>query len=243
MTPPRKFRLFPLGHVLTIGAIVLSAVGFAIAQNEWVSPQQSKSLSGIVLMCLNGSGQAVPLFNAAGTWQCAGAALPVSGAGGGAVTVADGADVAQGALADAACATDNGTCSELALLKRANQRLTSLIAALASPFQAGGAVTPLTGTFTNRSGAMTAGGTSQTLAAVNASRRRLIIQNPCTAAGQGVTAESLYINFTSAAAVDGGTSVELAPCGSFDSNAGPVSTEAITVNAATTGHKWIAKEM
>jgi len=46
------------------------------------------------------------------------------------ITIADGADVAEGALADAACATDNGTCSVIALIKRANQRLTSLIASL-----------------------------------------------------------------------------------------------------------------
>lgn len=102
---------------------------------------------------------------------------------------------------------------------------------------------PALGTFTNRSGTITAGGTSQTLAAVNATRKRIIIQNPCTTAGQGVTAESLYINFTSAAAVDGGTSIELAPCGSYDSGAGPVSTELIAVNAATTAHKFVAKEM
>lgn len=50
------------------------------------------------------------------------------GGGGGAVTIADGADVTQGALADAACATDNGTCSIAALLKRNNQRITSAIA-------------------------------------------------------------------------------------------------------------------
>ena len=68
--------------------------------------------------------------------------LPVLGTGGtgGSVTIADGADVTQGALADAACATDNGTCSEQALLKRANQRLTTAITALGSPLQAGGVV-------------------------------------------------------------------------------------------------------
>lgn len=59
------------------------------------------------------------------------------GSGGGAVTVADGADTAQGTTTDAACATDNGTCTEIALLKRENQRLTTLITAVGSPFQAG----------------------------------------------------------------------------------------------------------
>lgn len=55
------------------------------------------------------------------------------GGGGGAVTVADGADITQGAQGDAACATDNGACSIAALIKRANQRSTSLIAALGTP--------------------------------------------------------------------------------------------------------------
>lgn len=64
-----------------------------------------------------------------------------SSGGGGAVTVADGADVAQGTTTDAACATDNGTCTELSLLKRAIQRLTIIITTLGSPFQAGGTVT------------------------------------------------------------------------------------------------------
>lgn len=186
----------------------------------------------------------------------AGGAPPSSAGGSSAVTVADGADATQGTTTDAACATDNGTCTVEALLKRENQRLTSLLTAVGAPYQANGALplptgaatsalqgVPATGIFTNRSGTIAAGGTSQTLAAINASRKRIVIQNPCTAAGQGVTAESLYVNFTSAAAVDGGTSIELGACGSYDSGTGPVSTEAITINAATTAHKFIAKEM
>lgn len=47
------------------------------------------------------------------------------GGGGGAVTIADGADAAEGTTTDAACATDNGTCTVIALLKRNNQRLTA----------------------------------------------------------------------------------------------------------------------
>ncbi len=46
------------------------------------------------------------------------------GAGGGAVTVADGADVAEGAKADAAATTDTGTFSLIALFKRLLQKLT-----------------------------------------------------------------------------------------------------------------------
>lgn len=72
------------------------------------------------------------------------------GGGGGAITAAagsyavgallDGSIVTLGTQADAACSTDNGTCTGTALLKRENQRLTSLITALGSPFQAGGSI-------------------------------------------------------------------------------------------------------
>jgi len=55
---------------------------------------------------------------------------------------ADGWNVTLGAQADSACGTDNGTCTEMALLKRTNQRITSLITALGSPIQTtGGQVT------------------------------------------------------------------------------------------------------
>src|SRR6266699_6759087 len=48
--------------------------------------------------------------------------------------------------------------------------------------------------FTDKSGAVTAGGTAQTLSAINSSRKRVIVQNPCTAASQGIaTAENLFI--------------------------------------------------
>lgn len=60
------------------------------------------------------------------------------GGGGGASTIADGADVTQGAIADAACATDNGNCSVTALLKRNNQRMTTTITTLGTPMQATG---------------------------------------------------------------------------------------------------------
>ena len=97
--------------------------------------------------------------------------------------------------------------------------------------------------FTDRSGSITTGGTSQQLAAINANRKRIIIENPASATGQNIaTAESLFINFTTAAGVNNGTSIELIPGGTFDSGSGPVSTQAITVNAATIGHVYIAKE-
>jgi hypothetical protein len=64
-------------------------------------------------------------------------AVGISAASG---TIVDGANATAGALADAACGTDNGTCSLQALIKRLNQRLTTLNTTLGSPQQAGGAV-------------------------------------------------------------------------------------------------------
>ena len=103
---------------------------------------------------------------------------------------------------------------------------------------------PLTAVYTNRSGSIAVGGTSQQLAAANGARRRLFIQNPATIAGQTIAAaESLFINFTTAAGVNDGVSIELQPGQSFDTGQGPISTEVVNVNAATAAHRFIAKEM
>lgn len=106
-------------------------------------------------------------------------------------------------------------------------------------------VNPAQGTFTDRGGAMIAGGASQPLAPANALRKSIYIENPGTAAGQGIAAaESLYINFTAAAGVDNGTSFEIFPGGYWPpSSYNTVTTEQINVNAATIGHRYIAKEM
>lgn len=105
-------------------------------------------------------------------------------------------------------------------------------------------VVPATGTYTSKNLALTLGGTAQTLMAANTSRKRFYIQNPCTATGQGIAAvESIYVSFTGSAAVNNGTSIEILACGSYESDAGPISTQAISVNAATTGHKIVAGEM
>lgn len=105
--------------------------------------------------------------------------------------------------------------------------------------------TPFQGPFTNKSGSIGVGGTSQTLSAANANRKRIIIQNPSTIAGQNIAAtESLFINIDgSAAGVNDGTSIELVAGGSFDSADGPCPTGLITVNAASIAHRYIAKEV
>lgn len=47
-------------------------------------------------------------------------------------------NTALGLMADAACATDNGTCDVIALIKRTNQRLTTINTTLGTPMQATG---------------------------------------------------------------------------------------------------------
>lgn len=98
--------------------------------------------------------------------------------------------------------------------------------------------------FIDRSGSITTGGTSQQLAPARVDRRRIIIQNPCSATSQGIaTAENLFINFEGkSASTSAGNSIELVPCGSFDS-AWAASPGVITVNAATSSHQYTAKEM
>lgn len=103
---------------------------------------------------------------------------------------------------------------------------------------------PNQGLTIDRSGSVTVGGTSQTLVGANTSRKRIVIENPCSTTTEGIAAtENLFIDLAGGtASTSNGTSVELQPCGSFDSGNGPVMTNAITVNAATSSHRWIAKE-
>lgn len=90
-------------------------------------------------------------------------------------------------------------------------------------------------TATDYSGTIDAGGTSQTLMASNANRLGFTVQNPTS------EIEPLYINFTGPAGA--GDSIELLPGQIFPPNGSPyVSSEEITINAATTGHVFIAKE-
>ena len=91
------------------------------------------------------------------------------------------------------------------------------------------------GSFTDRSGTVTTGGSYNQLIAANASRKRLYIENP--------TAESevLYIAFGGAGST--GHSVELVPGGFLDTALGPCTLQSIYVSAATNAHKVIAWEM
>lgn len=97
-----------------------------------------------------------------------------------------------------------------------------------------------TGTPTAFSGlyAITTGGTSQTLAAANEVAHDCVIQNPATSTAQGiVTAESLFVNFVTAATLlSGGTTIELTPGVAI--GCGGKNTIAISVNATTSAHKF-----
>jgi hypothetical protein len=94
---------------------------------------------------------------------------------------------------------------------------------------------PRRGTLTDKSGTITLGGTAQTLTAINTSRRYMFIMNPPT------ESERLWINFTTTA-TGASPSIPLDPGASFVFESLYVTTELISVIAATTGHAFIAKE-
>lgn len=86
----------------------------------------------------------------------------------------------------------------------------------------------------NLSSTIATGGTFQSLAVANIGRVGCLIQNPTTAT------EPLYVNVGSASPSTG-NSFSLAAGASFNcSVAGVVITDAIQVEAATTGHAFIA---
>lgn len=82
----------------------------------------------------------------------------------------------------------------------------------------------------NRSGSITAGGTSQTLAALNANRTHLFIQN--------ISDGDLWMSEYGPAAVDGSGSYRIAP----GLAARVLTRNAITIVGAATGQKFTATE-
>lgn len=87
--------------------------------------------------------------------------------------------------------------------------------------------------YTDRSGTVAAGGVSQTLAAANNSRTVLVITN-----GTAET-EPLCVNVNAEASCTSPGSFQIAPGGSLTLDTPQV----VTVTAATTGHKYTAKEV
>ncbi len=153
------------------------------------------------------------------------------GGGGTAVTIADGADVTQGAKADATCGTATGTCSEIALLKYLNAAVTDT-----TPVNVTVAATTNT-TPTDCSGTITTGGAAQAAFAANSARHGFIIANIDTT-------EPLWFSMTTTAAASGTGSYPLAAADattfanmvSFTSPIG-INT-ALSVIGATTAHKF-----
>ena len=88
------------------------------------------------------------------------------------------------------------------------------------------------GSFTDRSGTIAVGGTSQQLAAANSSRNHLLIQNNGTI--------DLWINFGTAAVADQ-PSIKIPVGAVYTSDVTFVSTQAVNVIGAS-GGKWTAKE-
>lgn len=102
---------------------------------------------------------------------------------------------------------------------------------------------PLASAPTDRTAAIAAGGVSQQLMAANPARRRIIIQNPSSIAGQGIAAaEPAYFNFGGAAGVATAGSYELYPGASYDTANGTLSNGVVNINAATINHRIIATE-
>jgi hypothetical protein len=94
-------------------------------------------------------------------------------------------------------------------------------------------------TATDRGGSMTTGGTAQNAMSSNASRAGCWVQNPVNAT------EDLYVSSTTSATTTAGAGddADLAPGGSWSCVQGSnVIQSAISVNAATSGHAYIAKE-
>jgi hypothetical protein len=92
-------------------------------------------------------------------------------------------------------------------------------------------------TLTDRSGTITSGGTSQQLAAANATRQYLLIQNN--------SAADLWVNFGVAAVANqpsirlaSGAQIEYSPGGT-----GVIPSQAVNIIGATTGQAFTAKEV
>ncbi|MGE7367919.1 hypothetical protein ACQKKX_02460 [Neorhizobium sp. NPDC001467] len=84
---------------------------------------------------------------------------------------------------------------------------------------------------TNRSGAITTGGTAQSLAPANAARKML--------SGQNISAGDLWINeIGGAAAIDAAGSYKITAGASFKIN----TNQAVSIIGATTGQKFTATE-
>jgi hypothetical protein len=136
------------------------------------------------------------------------------GGGGGAVTVADGADVAEGAVADAAVAA--GATGTVSAKLRAISRDIGPATLLA-----------------DISGTIAAGGAAQNAAGANAVRRGFSIQNQSSG--------DLWFS-TLAAAVQSQPSIKLSAGAYYETPPGGAGTGAISVIGATTGQAFAGRQ-
>jgi Fe-S cluster assembly iron-binding protein IscA len=95
-------------------------------------------------------------------------------------------------------------------------------------------ITPLRGAFTNRSGAIEAGGTAQAVCSANARRQYLLFQN--------ISDEDIWINFDGTAAVADQPSIKVWSGMTMEWSGSFIPTGAISVIAATIGSKYVCKE-
>jgi len=169
------------------------------------------------------------------------------GGGGGAVTIADGADVTQGAIADAVVAAGAaGTLS--AKLRRLTTDLSALLAklpaALGITTSAGSlSIAPASdatflvagaaATRVDKSGTITTGGTAQNIMALNTSRKGFSIQNQSTG--------DLWFT-TLTTAVQSQPSERIAAGQTYETPLGGAGTGAVSVIGATTGQAFAARE-
>lgn len=97
------------------------------------------------------------------------------------------------------------------------------------------ATTATSGSLTDRSGSVTTGGTAQNAAAALTTRKYLYLENPYTAT------ETLWFSTTATAVADS-PSIALQPGDTWENPPHFCPTGAVSVIAATTGHKWTARE-
>lgn len=185
--------------------------------------------------------------------------INVTAAGAGdAVTIADGADVTQGAKADAkSTATDTTPITIVSILKQVSFSIQAAATSLASlvtgtVLAAGSAIIGKVGidqttpgttnavSFVSASGALqettiTLGGTAQDLFSSATPTNGFEIVNPPSAT------ETLYFREANTATVAGATSMPIVVGGSYVSPLGYDPTGRISVIAATTGHPVIAR--
>lgn len=129
--------------------IILSILTAILLVSCAAPPARSQDTATVVAVC-----GTLPLAYLPGavrslTQDVNGTLCTPSGSGGGSATAANqtlqitqetALNTILGLQTDAACSTDNGTCTIAALAKRTNQRLTTINTTLGTPFQAAGSI-------------------------------------------------------------------------------------------------------